>query len=480
MRALAPVPLLAALVLAGCLSTSSVNPATLGLPTLPAVPVAPLPIVQDHAHEDPALHEGAFATSLLATATGYDGPIPSGTGFGELDLNEGWAYVCRGGPEGGFVVVNVSQPSAPENVGSFLGVGCADIKVNDANDLVFYGTQRNAPAEVATSASPLPQKLPRGIYLVNVADKANPVLERFVPLPVNGVHTQHYVNQDGRELLYVQTYDWIPDGGLGTGVPSVMANPASQRVNIFEVVQGLDGGRDLRLLSVFQAPELAPVGTDYFPHDITVQKHPLTGQWLGYIAYWDLGLVIVNLDDPAEPRFVASFADTAPSAVVQLHQARPFPQLIAGRHVTVLEPELQAAEETGQLTLVDTTDPANPQRLGYWTLPGDLVIDSGFIFSPHNFNLANGRIYLAHNHAGVWVIDAGTEERLLQPQAVGYYQPHVFDREDGPECQGRTWSAFYAAGHVFASDSCSGLNILQFEGDRGLAEPGPFRVMSPQ
>ncbi|HEV8359588.1 MAG TPA: hypothetical protein VGR28_03930 [Candidatus Thermoplasmatota archaeon] len=478
--------LASALALGGCITSTSA-PQLTGLPALPSLPEVPgLPIVQDHDHADPALHQAHFATELVAAASGYDGPAPEGVFFGELDVKDGFAYVCRGGGRagvgplfetfGGFVILDVHAPAAPVPLGQMPGVGCADIKVNDAGDLVFYGTQRNPVHEPVTNqASPL-EKVPRSIFLVNVADKAHPRLERAIPMPVNGVHTLHYVNLDGRELLLVQTYDWIPDGGLGLPVPSTgMNNPATQRSQIFEVIRGPDGDRDLRLLSVVTVPDVAPQGTNYFPHDVTVQRHPLTGAWLAYYAYWDHGLVIYNIDQPDSPRLLSTFSDTSPSKEINIHQARPFPQLIAGRHVTVLEPELQASDESGQFTLVDTTDPAAPQRLGAWELPGDIAIPGGFLFSPHNFNLANGRIYLAHNHGGVWVVDAGSEERLSNPVAVGFFQsvPSTGRADCGDA--GRYWSAFYVAGYVYSTDSCAGLVILEFEGDKGLG--GPARVM---
>jgi LVIVD repeat-containing protein len=478
-----------AMLMAGCLSsTSAPSPTALTLPPLPEVPG--LPIVQDHEHNDRALHQGHYATSYVAGVSGYDGDAPAGVGFTELDVKDGFAYVCRGGvvgalgplavTTGGFIIADVHDPLKPANLGAFDGVGCSDIKVNDAGDLVFYGTQRNPLYEALTNPAGPGANLPRGVYLINVADKAAPRLERYVPIPLNGVHTLHYANVDGRELLFVQTYDWIPDGGLGLPVPSTgLNNPATQRVNIFEVVRGADGDRDLRLLTVFLLPDPAAPGTNYFPHDVTVQRHPLTGAWLAYVAYWDQGLAIVDISQPESPRLLSTFSDTSPSAFVHTHQARPFPQLIAGKHVTVLEPELQAAPESGQFTLVDTTDPSAPKRLGYWTLPGDIAIPGGFLFSPHNFNLANGRIYLAHNHAGVWVVDASTAERLEQPVAVGYFQATEAGREDC-STTGRFWSAFYVQGYVYGSDECAGLVILQFDGDKGLEGQGPARVMPAQ
>jgi hypothetical protein len=449
----------------------------------------------DHDHADPALHQDSWAMTLVARASGYPGPIPRGVHFSEVEVKEGYAYLCRTGgvgsglgplPQtfGGFLIINVSNPRAPTNEGDLPGVACVDIKANDAGDLVFYGTQRNRPDELLLNQADVEQKQPRGLYLVNVADKAAPFVERFVPIPPNGVHTVHYATVEGRELVTVQTYDHLPDAGLGLpGVNTGMQNPATQRIQVFEVVQGQDGMRDLALLGAWNLPEPAPPGTNYFPHDTTLQKHPLTGQWLGYVAYWDHGLVVLDFADPANPNLVGRNADTTPSAHVNSHQARPFPGLIAGRHVTVLEPEIESADEPGQFTLFDTSDPARPERLGYFRLPGEVIIPGGFLFSPHNFNLAHGRIYLAHNHGGVWVVDASTEERLRQPVPVGFYQPHLQpgEREATDDCAApRVWSAFHVAGFVYASDSCSGLNILQFDGDRGLEGQGPRRVMPTQ
>jgi len=482
-----------ALLASGCLSSSgptAVSP-NAALPKLPVVPGAP--IVQDHDHADMSLHLDRFAMEPVALATGYDGPTPAGVFYTEEDFKDGWAYVCRGGGQpgigplgaslGGFVIVNVSDPRNPLPVGQQEGVPCSDIKVNDANDLVFYATQRNAWYDIVANPAAPQEKLPRGVYLVNVADKAHPSVERFMPIPLNGVHTINYVNTGSRELLLVQTYDWMPDSGLVAGFPvpfpsTGQVNPALQRSQIFEVTRAADGKRDLQLLSVFSMHDVAPQGVNYFPHDVTVQKHPITGDWLAYYAYWDLGMVIVNINDPANPKLVSVFDDTTPSAYVHLHQARPFPHLIDGKHITVTEPELPSAAESGQFTIVDTTDPAHPVKLGYWTLPGNLVIPGGFLFSPHNFNLANGRIYAANYHAGIWVVDVGSPEHLAHPEAVGFFQADHRNRA-AEDCgiADSFWSAFYVDGYVYGTDGCAGLTILQFQGDKGLEGKGPRVVM---
>jgi hypothetical protein len=463
------------LALSGCMGASSVDPATLRLPvSLPPVPGAPL--VQDHDHADAHLHLASQGMAPLALASGLDGPAPKGQAYGEVDVKDGFAYVCRGGAQGGFIILDVRDPRHPKPAGQQPGVGCDDVKVNDAGDLVIYGTQRNAPSELLSAPAAPDERLPRGLYLVNVADKAKPFVESFMPVPLNGPHTVHVVNMGGKDIVFTQTYDWVVDAGFATGVNTGLNLPGTPRIEIFEVARGPDGDRLLQPLAVWADPTPPPQGENYYPHDTTVQRHPLTGDWLAYVAYWDRGLVILNVNDPAHPVEVGRFADTAPSKVVNLHQARPFPHLIAGRHVTVLEPELPNGDESGQFTLVDTTDPAHPQRLGYWTLPGHLVVPGDFLFSPHNFNLANGRIYLAHNHGGVWVIDAGDAERLQHPVAVGFFQPHE-GQWQGCTMAPRIWSAFYVQGFVYATDSCSGLNVLQFDGDKPFEGRGPMRVM---
>lgn len=43
-------------------------------------------------------------------------------------------------------------------------------------------------------------------------------------------------------------------------------------------------------------------GETVFLHDMVVKK--IRGHWVGLLSYWDAGWVILNLDDPANPKFV--------------------------------------------------------------------------------------------------------------------------------------------------------------------------------
>ncbi|HWG90526.1 MAG TPA: hypothetical protein VNZ52_06705, partial [Candidatus Thermoplasmatota archaeon] len=335
----------------------------------------------------------------------------------------------------------------------FFSEGGSDIEVSEDGNTVFLASQRTVPDALQLLNAPTAHT-PRGVYIVDVTDKKNPRMESFFPLPVNGPHTDFYYKMGDRELLILCTYDLVAnplDSSLLT------SNPATQRVLITEIVNGPQG-KTLEILSVYQVrsgPGLV------FPHDATVQKHPLTNQTLMYVAYWDAGLRIVDISDPTNPVELSSFDDFAPSAFKNSHDAKAFPMLVEGRHVTAVAPELVTAPEDSQITFVDTTDPANPVKLGYWSLPGDMQTTEPFLFSPHNFDISeDGLLAFAHYHGGVWLLDVSNLTNLAAPPVLGYYQPHM-PREGYTGGIPWVWGAFLRDGKIWASDTGTGLYILE-------------------
>lgn len=465
-------------LLAGCLAAQPVlRGASLASDAAAAIGE---PIQQTHDHGDPSLHTASYGVQLLSHSFGTaDGaPPPAGSGYTELAWKDGWVYECRDGSLGGFIVYDVHNPRNLTPVGSLNGLGCYDIKANKDNSLVFWAQQRHAPEETADLAKGS-DYAPRGLFITDVRDKAHPKDVGFFPVPPNGVHTVNYLCMEpatapatgpcaGREILFLQTYD-LTGTPLGWGqlstaggllAPEADVNPATQRVIVTELVRNAtpDGRMSLRQLSVIQDHDIAPPGKGYFPHDSWSERSP-SGDFLLYISYWDAGVFVYNVDDPANPRQVAHYTDFGPSPEANIHFSMATD--LHGRHILVTEPELPTAPDTGQLTVVDASDPAHLQKLGYWSLPGHLVVDSPFRFSPHNFNLANGRIYLAHYHAGVWVVNMSDP---TNPEAAGFYQPHVARpgyTGDIPS----VWSAFYYDGVIWASDEGTGLYALHYDGD---------------
>lgn len=451
----ATLSLFAALIVTGCLG--AVNPgAQLDRDSAALLPpFTGAPLVQEHDHSDPAAHALSYGLSKVGHHSAFAESVwPAKAGsINELAVKPPYVYVSRSAPQGGFAILNVSDPANPVLEGEFLSEGGSDIEVSEDGNWVFLASQRTVPDPAQLAGAPL-QHAPRGVYIVDVSDKANPRMERFFPLPVNGPHTNFYYKMGDRQLLVLCTYDLVANP---TSSDLVMSNPATQRVLITEIVQG-PLGWDLKVLSTYQVTSGAGL---ILPHDATVQKHPITGQELMYVAYWDAGLRIVDITDPSKPKEIGSFLDFAPSAYKNLHDAKAFPMLVEGRHITAVAPELVTAPEAGQITFLDTTDPTKPVKLGHWSLPGDMQTTTPFLFSPHNFDIAeDGTLAYAHYHAGVWLLDVGTLANLQSPPVLGFYLPHE-KREGYTGSVPNVWGVFQRDGKIWASDIGTGLYVLE-------------------
>lgn len=479
--ALSPTLLLLATGLAGCLQDDSAEQGLLDGQVNIGVDYEyyldlDFPIDLDHDHSDPALHVAHFQTDFVAHhACTADGKYKAGmvAGFTDIAFHGDLAFV---GKSDGFCILDVTDPNAPKFVSHYQGEGAADLEVSADGNYVFLLTQRNAaPGPLSRGSTDPTDNLPRGVIVVNAKDKKNPQFESYYPVPTNGVHTAvsyEMTTQSGakRQLLSIQTYDWATPVAVG---PVPQANmPVTQRVEITELRANAAGRMSLERLSMFSLPRPT---TDplvyYFPHDAYVQKHPFTNQTLLYIAYWDAGLAIVDITSPAMPRLVSTFSERAPSKYNAYHDVKVSETLIAGRHITVTGPELPSAVgETGHFRIFDTTDPKKPVQLGTWTLPGVPGFSGGFQFSPHVFQVVDGRIYLAHNHGGIWIIDIQNETLLREPKAAGYYFPHGDERDPTSWAQSASvWGAYVHKGVVYATETRQGVHALRWVGDSELS-----------
>lgn len=482
------------LLLAGCLSFGDERPDFDAVDTEVETQAASfLALTHDaeDGHRDARLHQGALNLELVGYHNGMPGDgqdpnaITPGGAYNEFVVTPEYAYLARqsaDGTFGGFTILShkdANNPGALAYVGEFDALGGADLEVNDDETLAFFAAQRNEPGQILGSLQDTQSPTsapPRGIYVVDIADKKAPTLESFTPLPANGPHTLTYHRHaNGNEYVIACTYDLITDPGTGALLGTV---PVTQRVIVYQVQRApetpLPVGdavpASLTPVSQFTLTDSPPAGKLYFPHDTRVQVHPTYGGGqtsLLYVAYWDKGVRILDFNDPAAPAEIGFFTEFGPSAYNNIHLAQPFDQAIDGLHVTVAEPEIPAApDETGQVTFLDTTDPQRPRQLGAWTLPpgsqGALAV-TGFDFSPHNFDLWDGKMAIGHNHAGVWVVDVSDAENLAQPKSVAYYMPSK-PRDNAPTLQPAVWGVFEQGGLLWASDASTGLYVLRYTG----------------
>jgi hypothetical protein len=485
-----------AVVAAGCLQSGPTGPSPSESARDAVRAAGSRVLVLEHAveagHNLGEIHQGAHNLELVGHSNGVDDSgdpnrIPARGIFNEIALHGDFAFLSRtsaDGSFGGFSIVDISDPSQPKVVGQYNALGGSDIEVSDDGRYAFLSTQRNSPDQLLGAArgdAGSQGVLARGLHVVRLDDPSNPVRDTFIPLPTNGPHTITYFRHpNGNEYIVACTYDLTTDPATGAIVGS---NPATQRLLVYQLVREeapVPGLPTVHLVQVAQHQRQAPPSAGLvFPHDAAVDVHAASGRVLITVAYWDLGVRILDFTNPPAPgesslpalAEVGSFTDFAPSAYNNIHFAKPFPTPLESHDrglidVTVAEPEIITADnETGQLTFIDTSDPASPRKVSWWTLPPqDIPLGvRGLDFSPHNFVTFDGKVAVAHYHAGVWVVDVSTPDDLAEPKEVAFYMT-AKPRKDSPTLQPNAWSVREKDGLLYVTDEASGLYVLRYLG----------------
>lgn len=441
---------------AGCVGSNNA-PSADGTGTVPwATTGTPRPaydfstaIDDDHNHEDRSLHADSYGFRLVGHADLNEamasGALPGG--YFELAMAGEWALASNMGPVRGFSVVDVSDPANPRHVSDFIpsrfmdtanaGVGSFwDVSIFPDGDLAVLSAQAlgNLPTTPERN-----EEFGGGVFLVNLEDKSDPVMESFTPII------------DGDALIPVGVHNANPFQVDGTWY--VAATTANGRTYIHEVV-GDAPERTLELVSTVDGM-----------HDTAVQTHPITETPLLYTAR--AGVFIWDMSDPANPEML-SFLQNGED-LQSYHETIPSNVLIDGNHYTVAGGESVEGNPT-LFTIINTTDPEFPEIAGTWRLPGDVQGPGAFYtFSGHNFDVDRGRIYIGHYHAGVWVVDISNATNAADPFALAFYPPHedalyvprTTKGVDNPS----VWRAtLHEDGLVWATDTNSGIYALEYSG----------------
>jgi hypothetical protein len=350
----------------------------------------------DHVgHQVPHLHTAGHGLELVGHSR-VAGILPPGMrgSITQIDVWNGWAVVA--GMEHGpaFIIVDIRSPMEPRAVS--WAPTMADgwtARFSKDGQYVFYGCQvlppPYAPSGAIKGDCTDPDRIhgqtsvPGGVSVWDVSDKTKPTFVTFTPTAA--AHN-----------LYVQEID---------GVDYAFTNG----------VEILKFDRDeKKLQKVAQVPGR---------HDVTVQKHPVTGDWLLYTGTRELA--IYNVNDPANPEVILEgFADG-----VGWHDQVQFPFLVDGRALLALAGETFASPQgvPDAVTIVDITDPASPVKLSSWKAPFMSQIPwASYTFSVHEMAATpQGQLAVSWYHGGVWVIDLSTKERQEKPVVLGAYQPSM-------------------------------------------------------
>jgi len=425
------------------------------------------------------LAEGANATGAvnldrIAAMTGHPGNTTlADESFAETAVKGGYAYLSRYGPESGLAIFDVHDIEHPKFVSSLrLDAGFEpDIEVSDDGHWGFWETQRFPTSAEAPSTDPTANNpgsaLPHGIDILDLSDKAHPTWVGFQPVTPDGPHSITYANITGHQIVFSSTYAYAY-AYEGVNVP------LQQRLIIYELVVDpttkMPMLKDLYEYTDPAAQQLSPTDRGgMFPHDVSVSVHPYTHRTYAYVAYWDLGVVILDVTDPSHPVKVGQAVDFGPTTYREVHMVRQFPQPIDGRAVAAVEPEIGGEPDTGYLTFLDVTDPANPHYLSSWKIPGNGTSEGGAL-GPHYFDVTEGRLVMASYAAGFWAVDVHDHDNLLHPRTVGYALVNATGTAlPGPlGGLGGSPTAFDAwwadPTHVVGGDAHAGLVVFRYTG----------------
>jgi hypothetical protein len=185
-----------------------------------------------------------------------------------------------------------------------------------------------------------------------------------------------------------------------------------------------------------------------------------------YLSYWDLGTVMLDISDPAAPRFLGRTTFEGDE--------------VGNAHSTAVDPQQTLLIETretdgGTAMLWDIADPAAPRRLAEVALSEQLLRQGrrgeevervqglDLSDSVHDPKLAGRFAFFSWYRQGVVAADVSNPS---EPRIVARFLPRPTRDEEGMLCEGRScravWGVYVTPTFVLASDIVGGLWILRF------------------
>lgn len=430
------------LVLAGCVVPDATTPSPSGTLVDPEASFLAL----DHDHGDPALHSAAAGLALTA----HPDLDPGAGYFGELDIMGDMLALATEQPQGAVLLLDISNPDAPKQVGRIAldDAIVTDVKIAPDAKTLFVSTSSwltlGAHARFARDPSALPTfARALGLIAFDVADPARPREIAFAAAGPDGAHMIDVHVKGGITWVFASTpaYSYA-----ATAVDQTRRVVGPDPIAIFKWT-----GSAFEKVADYNGPERDS------SHDMTVVDDD--GKLIMLVPYY-FGVGVADVTDPSRPTHLGSWS-LAEGGIKNSNVHTVMMTHVEGQRVLIATPELG---EAGQLLVIDATDFGAMKLIGTWALP-DWEDRKGVEWSPHNVNVIDGKIYFAHYHGGAWVIDISTKARLAAPEVAGYYAPSAprvaattFLYEGAVPS---TWDVVTAKGRVFVSDMGTGLHVLK-------------------
>ncbi len=409
--------------------------------------------------------------------------------IGELVMPNTFTYDVAISPDGLYASIAASDAEAgqSDDNGPFLGA-MHTVQTQHRLDLLAAnepgvsvptfrsacdGTER--PLEVSQHAraamGPLEDTVSGpGVILIDMADPANPVYADLFPTPVLGAHSTTVTQVDGT-----------------TFVVGAITN-LEHHSSYFEVLTVLETPLGPKLQHESTIRPAPPTDGSEQPTinghvDGEVSKHPITGDVLAWLADWDGGLVIYDMNNPKAPTEVGRWSNYQGHDPTQeivgdsdgsIHTAFPMDVVLDDKHYTVIGQEVlnrPKTTPTGNIFIMDTTDPANPTPVLGWTLPVDPVWDNDILWSTHYADIQvrdDGSLilYVAMYHGGLWAVNITGMETV---DTIGVFVPAVLSEKPSSIDHRFNWAPLVMEALILDServltyDGATGAYVLHFD-----------------
>ena len=375
----------------------------------------------------------------------YPGPGTNADVYGYRNHAYLASWVGRGCLSKGVRVYDLRDPRNPTHVSTFADVASdpslrrtwtEKVIVKHVNTPAFNGDLAVVSFQTCSgTADRLDPSVFRGFGLYDVTNPAQPVQLALYA-------TEPGVNRGSHEI-------WLESAGDRAYVYTAIIDSElrTERAKAdFRIVDVSDPRSPVEVGQWGAWKELGipprETGRQNFVHSVITNDQAT----LAYLSYWDLGTVILDISNPAQPRYLGrtSFrADETGNA----HSAA----IARGDDLLVETRETGA----GLPAIYDISNPAAPVRLS------DFVIDGYERDTVHDPKIRGGKVYFSWYSFGVVVADIS---RPTQPKLLAQFVPeHDVVNPDffcTTPCT-EVWGTFVDGNYVLASDMNSGLWVFR-------------------
>jgi hypothetical protein len=418
---------------------------------------------------------GAGAEAAESEGAKLVGHLDPGGGFhADVVVHRGTAYLGSWGagaarcPSHGVRAISLADPSEPTLVGTF-----ADGQSEPETDgswtekvIVESFAGRHFRGDLAAvSFQRCRGSGHRGFGLYDVTDPANPEQLALVPTAANGSH-EIWLERRG-DRLYV--YTAVIDAEWHTRPDN--QTPGDEKD--FQIWDVTDPRNPVRVAQWGAWEELGipPRYTDELGRNRRSFVHSVIGAVSGnphraYLSYWDTGTVILDVKDPADPRFLGR-TEFEPHHEGNAHSA----WLARGDNLLIqadedFNPTERAGFEGawGYPRIFDISDPTNPVQIARFELPTTRQAspDRPGDFTVHDPKVRGNKVYLSWYAEGVVVLDISDPRN---PEQIAQFLPPPAEDPMGffVPAQVNVWGVDVHSSYAVASDMSSGLWVFELD-----------------